>query len=433
MMTHRQLLLGLGLILIACKPSRRPIDSFVTDDVKAESNTEPKILIIDFPDQFSREKSVEIRLEGQDIVAFRYKVTNSVARPCTSEDGYSPEQDMVPEIILDVSEFADGELLFCAIGKNSAGNWQPFFKASQVAWLKKTNGPKPVSDLTFQEGQVAFELEWGVAEDASVEAIEFLVFRSQVPVEEPLLEDGRPHGLGDTVGDMTLLYRGSDPVFVDREVNVGQDYFYYIFAADELLNYSIPTHLNLRSFGVPYAWESSGQAAEVYAQAISAGSQPDGNGGADELFICRADFGDASVRPGQLVPGPGGDLGQGTCRSLGPDGNGGLTGVEQANYEVLIQVRNDFDTYFIWDLVNFDPNQQQMIPPRGLKAGANSTGGALYICRGAFGNRPRPGHIGDDFARCSAVAVDEAGTDQAPTFDAWQVLSLRDRASLSGD
>ncbi|SMF14735.1 DM9 repeat-containing protein [Pseudobacteriovorax antillogorgiicola] len=418
-MKFLNLALVIGLIT-SCAPSRQDIQAIAIGEENVEASDQ--IRIAGFPDGYSRESSIEIAILADNFTHYRYKVTNSLTNPCSNETGYTPEAPVSESVLVDVSELDDGEVSLCIVGKRD-DEWQAFSNATIATWTKKANGPFPVASFAFTEGQNGIRVNWT---DALVrDGVEFLLFRTSEGQESVLLQSGKPYEVGDIEGDLTLVYRGLEATYTDYNVTEGETYHYFVFVGDTFLNYSEPLSVSIPTFGQPYAWLPQGLDESAYEAAIAAGSQP-GEAQDEVLYLCRATLAVNKIIPGQLLPGPTG-LSDGTCNvtdSVGPD----VVNVSSTQYEVLILTRPSFDEYYIWELANFVEGVQQLIPQGALAAGRDDIR-VMYICRGAFGNRPRPGKIGADYGRCSASAFDGA-TFQIPNLDAWQVLAIRARPTL---
>ena len=284
---------------------------------------------------------------------------------------------------------------------------------------KKTIGPDALEETAVVEGLSRYKISW-----ETVNGLRYYVFRSPEKLDLPLLENGQFFEIGDQLPEteLTLLYKGTLGTFIDDGLIQNQNYYYYIYAADELGNFSLPYEESLISFGTPFSWIASGQAASMYRGAIQGGTQTDAIGANIPLFICRADFGSGQMVPGQLEAGS--NLGDGVCRSVG-FGADGLEATPQTNYEILVSTREDFDEYFAWSNIIYSATVAQQIPALSITAGIENNA-PLYICRGSFANRFYPGKIGTTYDRCSAPAYNGATFD-FPAFNSWQVLTVKAR------
>ncbi len=414
-----QCLVSILIILAASAGCRKTRDQ-VAEQGSGYLEGIPSVVIKGLPKDYSREVSLEIELTGINIESFRYKLTDNPADSCIEEIGYGDEQVIQQSIILDLRTLKDGEILFCLVAKSKSGNWQGFKNASTANWVKKTVGPKPLDSIVSREGVSQFKLSWQRADD-----LQYFIFRSPEKVELPLLVDGHQYVLGDIIGPLSLVYAGSDNFFIDDNLVAGLSYFYYIYTADELNNYSIPLLEALETFGTPYKWVVSGQSQEAYEGLIKAGAEIGVNGSNTPLFICRADFATGDIVPGQLIFED--NAGQGTCRSLGP-GEFGATVQTQENYEVLVSTRKDFDQYFSWIRFDFNAAVIQAPPPTAILGGDEGEV-PLFLCRGAFANRFFPGKIGSTYGRCKAPAFDGAVFER-PNFNSWEILTVIPRQPI---
>ena len=118
---------------LACQKTRDPIPTSESSSAVAD----PSIKIAGFPQKFSRDQKLDIVLAGEGIIKFRYKLTDTLANPCTEEFGYGPVSDMVPVLAIDLQDLEDGEVSFCIVGQTQDGSWQSFANPTSATWIKR--------------------------------------------------------------------------------------------------------------------------------------------------------------------------------------------------------------------------------------------------------------------------------------------------------
>lgn len=74
---------------------------------------------------------------GAQVVAYKYKLGSAATTDCSVDTGYSTDEvDGSTKITNNISGYANGTLKVCAVGRDTAGNWQRFVDATAVTWTK---------------------------------------------------------------------------------------------------------------------------------------------------------------------------------------------------------------------------------------------------------------------------------------------------------
>ncbi len=105
--------------------------------------TPPVAALNDVPQDINRIVNTDIDvLADTGLVAYRFKFGKSADINCQVASGYSSE--FIPENInikLSLSDIPDGSIKLCVVGKDAAGNIQPFTTATASLWVKDTIPP----------------------------------------------------------------------------------------------------------------------------------------------------------------------------------------------------------------------------------------------------------------------------------------------------
>ena len=413
----------LSTVICSCRLSRKPLIQEI-DKKGAQNgdlNSKDILIIKGAPETWASETEIQIQVESDVFVSYRYKVSISLNNPCLNPNGYSESIEIDTPLKVDLNQLPDGDILVCAVGLYADGEWQSYSRASSVSWFKKTTGPAPVQFFEINEGNNKTILQWaGLLELEQ----QFLILRGSEPKELIILEDGKEYNINDETEGYKVIYQGTDLTLIDDNLENGKDYYYFIYIKDQYKLYSGSTLRSIKSLAMPWQWLPNGQPAGDYASAISAGLEFV-SGQQVALYICRAKFtANDDMSPGQLVAGAGGDLSAGSCHGVGPDPISAIPGNQtRTNYEVLTITRGTFEDHFNWASVAYSATIPQTIPIGSLVAGKLNNQD-LFICRGGFEGGGRPGNIAATFERCSASAWD--GVDRIlPTFNVWQTLTRK--------
>lgn len=98
----------------------------------------PTINLAGAPTGTSAKYNLTITPSGTDIVSYSYKMGPTSTTVCSSSTGYSAETLIATPIVQNISSIANGGMTVCAIGKDTAGNWQAYASATTKSWTKST-------------------------------------------------------------------------------------------------------------------------------------------------------------------------------------------------------------------------------------------------------------------------------------------------------
>jgi hypothetical protein len=100
----------------------------------------PLAVLAQLPLDWTYNSSLNVKVSGEKLTHYRSKVV-SADSSCELEDGYSAAASIDQPI---VTVLQGRSLKLCVVGKDSAGNWQAFSKATEFEWNNSSLG-----DVTF--------------------------------------------------------------------------------------------------------------------------------------------------------------------------------------------------------------------------------------------------------------------------------------------
>lgn len=78
--------------------------------------------------------SLDVTVEGPNVVAYKYKLGTAATTDCSVETSYSAETAVATHVTADLTTFADERLKLCLLGKHTDGTWQPLWHPSEYQW-----------------------------------------------------------------------------------------------------------------------------------------------------------------------------------------------------------------------------------------------------------------------------------------------------------
>ncbi|MNK01215.1 Regulator of chromosome condensation (RCC1) repeat protein [compost metagenome] len=111
----------------------------------------PTLALSGFPTGSSAKYNLTITPSGTDIVSYRYKLGVTGSTDCSSVTDYSTETLISTPIVENISSLANGGITLCAVGKDTAGNWQALASATVKTWTKAT----PVLQFTLTSSSIS--------------------------------------------------------------------------------------------------------------------------------------------------------------------------------------------------------------------------------------------------------------------------------------
>ena len=102
-------------------------------------NTPPTATLSGQPTGSSAKYSINIDVNGSDVVAYKYKMGPAASVDCAVASGYSSvEVAHTTNIVDNISAYANGSVELCVVGKDTAGNWQTYATATTAVWTKNS-------------------------------------------------------------------------------------------------------------------------------------------------------------------------------------------------------------------------------------------------------------------------------------------------------
>lgn len=99
-----------------------------------------------------------------DYEAYRWKIGSTRDIDCREDMGYSDEIAGSTPAMTTIKDMPDGEIVMCALAKNTAGVWQPASRATVVGWYKVSKAPPPIQ-VEQKKGYELFRLSASVLFD----------------------------------------------------------------------------------------------------------------------------------------------------------------------------------------------------------------------------------------------------------------------------
>lgn len=132
------------------------LDGIMAADVSATTDgsavtidlTAPAAVIAGEPTGISGDTVLNVTVSGADVLYYRYKAGAAAATDCATAAGYSADVPSATAITDDISGLADGAVNLCVVGRDTAGNYQPYSAATAATWTKDTSAP--VATITGQ-------------------------------------------------------------------------------------------------------------------------------------------------------------------------------------------------------------------------------------------------------------------------------------------
>ncbi|UXR63830.1 RTX toxin [Bdellovibrio bacteriovorus] len=115
-----------------------------TKDINIDAYSSPlaKAILGNVPMGADSNDSLNIAVTGLDVVAYKYKVGLYDTTDCSSAADYSGEIAAATPITNDISAHPRYSIFkICVLGKDSSGNWQKTFTATQAQWHYSENIP----------------------------------------------------------------------------------------------------------------------------------------------------------------------------------------------------------------------------------------------------------------------------------------------------
>nr|BFD59306.1 hypothetical protein CKG001_14130 [Bdellovibrio sp. CKG001] len=111
-------------------------------NIDAYSSPLAKAILSNVPMGADPSDSLNITVTGPDVVAYKYKLGLYDSTDCSNNTGYSAERPTATPITDDLTGQPRYSIFkICALGKDSSGNWQKAFTATQSQWHYSENTP----------------------------------------------------------------------------------------------------------------------------------------------------------------------------------------------------------------------------------------------------------------------------------------------------
>lgn len=111
----------------------------------------PVINLTGFPLGNSAKYNLSIIPSGTDVITYKYKIGPSASTICSDSSNYSAETPIATTIVQNISALANGSITVCAVGRDTAGNWQTYSQATEKSWSKNT----PTIQFTLTSSSVS--------------------------------------------------------------------------------------------------------------------------------------------------------------------------------------------------------------------------------------------------------------------------------------
>jgi hypothetical protein len=173
------------------------------------------------PTTFTRATSIDITVQGQDILAYRYKL-----------DGGSWSADTDVSQHISASGLSESAHSLSVIGKNNLGLWQEETNATTISWTVDSTPPATlnITSCIYSAAAGGIQVQWGLP------AERVLILRSTASISDAPAP-GVSYSLGNPIGGSTVVYAGTVSSFTDTGAGEGRKY-YRAFASDLALNYA---------------------------------------------------------------------------------------------------------------------------------------------------------------------------------------------------
>lgn len=139
-----------------------PLEAQQTDGSKGDAGSLAAHVIEGHPQGESNLIALSLKIGGEGVVSFRFKVGATTSLDCTAEQSYSQSLPASDRLAASVEALADGAIGLCLVGQNAAGHWQAFDKATLSEWIKDTMPPSlviggaPVGDSDAEIVEINF-------------------------------------------------------------------------------------------------------------------------------------------------------------------------------------------------------------------------------------------------------------------------------------
>ncbi|MNK01214.1 Regulator of chromosome condensation (RCC1) repeat protein [compost metagenome] len=127
------------------------ISAMATSNSVVLDTLAPTLVLTGFPTGNSAKYNLTITPSGTDIVSYKYKIGPTASTNCASAADYSGETLINSPIVEDISGLANGGVTLCAVGKDTAGNWQADASATEKTWTKNT----PVLQFSLSSSSIS--------------------------------------------------------------------------------------------------------------------------------------------------------------------------------------------------------------------------------------------------------------------------------------
>ncbi len=174
------------------------------------------------PAEFTRATSIDITVQGQDIVAYRYKLDSG---------SWSADSDVAQHIT--ASGLSETAHTLSVLGKNNLGLWQDAANATAISWTVDTTPPATLLNITactYSAAAGGIQVQW------TPPAERVLILRSTAGISDAPAA-GVSYSIGTSIGSSTVVYMGAASSFADTGAGEGMKH-YCAFASDLAFNFA---------------------------------------------------------------------------------------------------------------------------------------------------------------------------------------------------
>lgn len=268
-MAHAAAILSCFLVVLSCTNSVNLIAEVQKEILRASAGSVVAALS-GVPAAFTRTATIDITVQGQDIVAYRYKLDSG---------NWSSDTDVSQHIT--ASGLSETAHTLLVIGKNNLALWQEEGNATTASWTVDATPPATlnITSCTYSAAAGGIQVQW------TPPAERVLILRSTAGISGAPAA-GVSYSTGNTIGSSTVVYAGTASSFADTGAGEGVKY-YCAFASDLALNYAAGgSQLNTVGYnGIVYVKISTGSDANLGISSSPKASIQSGVDLADSLGI----------------------------------------------------------------------------------------------------------------------------------------------------
>lgn len=98
----------------------------------------PTAILTGTPSGTNNTTSLNVFVSGADVTSYQFKVGETSTTTCSDGTGYSADVAVEQNIQSNISGLSNTSITLCVIGKDAAGNFQPFASSTSTSWTKDT-------------------------------------------------------------------------------------------------------------------------------------------------------------------------------------------------------------------------------------------------------------------------------------------------------